>query len=456
MVRLVKTETSPAPKPDQPETPATPRRSRRWVRVPLLALFALFFVGSGWFSYKVAAATNRIFTDNVGGGSPILQGKKAENEDQSKINILLLGTGGEGHDGPNLADTIQLVSVDPKAKQISMLSLPRDLWVTAPGSGGQKMKINAVNDFGETNNVEGGGGALMKQMVKDITGLDVHYYVRIDFEGFKQAVDSVGGVDINVSERLYDPFYPRGTGYEVLNIPPGQTHMNGELALKYARSRETTTDFDRSRRQQEVMMALREKALSLQYLTNPGKISGVLDILGNRLKTDLSLGETQRLAKIVRDIPSTAVTSKVIDNSNLLYDTTGPGGAYILLPKAGDYSDIRAFASELVNGAELRGEAAKLEVLNASGRSGVAAQEAADLTEAGMTITGTANAPESAVPTIIYAYTDKPATLAFLQKRYGGQVVKQQGAVTNLDFRVVIGSSYTTTPTTTSVNQRLR
>ncbi len=443
MVRLAKTDTAPAHRPsvDKENTPVR----RRWWRLPLLALTTLLLVGTGWFSYKVYAASNRIFTDNNTGGSPLLQGKKVSNEDMARVNVLLLGVGGEGHDGADLADTIQLVSIDPKHKQVSMVSLPRDLYVTVPNSY-QKTKLNEVNSIGDDQNGDGGGGSLMKLAVKQITGQDVHYYIRVDFEGFQQIIDSVGGVQIDVKERLYDPYYPRGYGYQVLNVSPGVQQMNGELALKYARSRETTTDFDRSRRQQEVLVAARDKAMSLQILANPAKISSFIDILGNHVKTDMTLGEMQRLGKIVRDIPSGSVASKVVDNgdSGLLYDATGPGGAYILLPRGGNYTQIQAFVDDFFNGAQVRSEAATVELQNASGRDGLAGVEAAALQNSGITVSATATAPELAKTTVIYSYvgSDKSATASYLEKRYGVKVVSQPAAQGAPNFRVVIGSDY--------------
>lgn len=447
MVRLVKTE--PAhPDNDQPKETKPPRKARkvgRWWKFPLLLFFALAFLSSGWFTYKIASATNKIFTENTTGGSPILQGKKLASDKNARINILLLGIGGEGHDAPNLSDTIQVVSIDPKAKQVAMLSVPRDLYVQVPGSF-QKVKINEVHAIGEDQGAKGGGPALMKEEIGNILDVPVHYFVRADFSGFEQIVGAVGGIDINVSERLYDPYYPRGRGYEVLDIDPGLQHMDGALALKYARSRETTNDFDRSRRQQEVMIAVRDKATSLQYLTNPAKISQLIEIVGDHVKTDLSLSETQKLAQIVRDIPASAVTSKVLDNSatGLLYDSVSPAGAYILLPRSGDYSDIREFANQLFTDFSIQQEHAQIELQNASGRSGLAKQESDMLAGYGYSVVAVTNAPGPAQTTVIYDYTNgtKPFTVDYLSKRFGGQVIKQPPATPGVEIKVVVGTDY--------------
>lgn len=442
MVRLTKTQAAP-PAGRKPQAPAKTRRRRSWWKVPLLLVFAVAFLSSGWFSYKIASATDKIFTENTTGGSPVLQGKRLKDED--RVNILLIGIGGQGHDGPNLSDTIQVLSITPKENRASIISIPRDLYVQVPDSF-QKVKINEVHAIGEDNQVEGGGPGLLKTTASDILGVPIHYFIRVDFDGFKQIVDSMGGVSIDVQERLYDPYYPRGYGYQVVDIRPGRVQMDGETALKYARSRETTSDFDRSRRQQQVMVAVRDKALNLQYLTNPGKISQMVEILGNRVKTDLSLGESQRLANLVKDIPATNVSSKVLDSSQtgLLYDSIGPGGAYILLPRAGNYSDIQAFARQLFENGDPSAEQATIEIQNASGRGGLARLEADTLGSYGYQVTNALNAPAPAQNTVIYDYANgaKPATVKFLQKRYGAQVIKQPAEAGGPNIRVIIGTSY--------------
>ncbi len=451
MVRLTTSTSSGSGKPGPRKSrrsvsaPAGPAR-RHWWKLPILLIFALAFLSSGWFTYKIASASNKIFTANTTGGSPILKKGKQLKDQDGRVNILLIGVGGDNHDGGDLADTIQLVSVSPKDKNVAMVSIPRDLYVQVPDSY-NKVKINEVHSIGEENGTEGGGPALLKEAVSEVTGQPVHYFIRADFDGFKKVIDSVGGVDVNVAEPgLYDPYYPRGYGYQVLNVRPGEQHMDGELALKYARSRETTSDFDRSRRQQEVMVAARDKALSAQYLTNPAKISQLIDILGDHIKTDLSFGEAERLAEIVRDITSDKVTSKVIDgaDSGLLYDSIGPGGAYILLPRDSTYSEIHEFVSQLLSSSGIRQEQARVEVQNASGRTGLATSEADLLTGYGYVVAGSTNAPAVAQQTVIYDYSDgkKKAAVEFLKKRYGAEVVSQPGARSDVDIQLVIGGEY--------------
>ncbi|HEY8109067.1 MAG TPA: LCP family protein [Patescibacteria group bacterium] len=449
MVKLVtETENQPEPARNEPARPEHPHR-RHWWKVPLLLFFAMAFLSSGWFTFKVASATDKIFTENIGGEAVLKQRLKGGD----RVNILLIGVGGENHDGGDLADTIQLVSVEPEAKRAVMISLPRDLYVQVPDSP-QQVKINEVHSIGEDQDVPGGGPALLKRKVGEILGLDVHYFVRADFDGFRQIVDSMGGVDLNVKEALYDPYYPLGHGYQVLDVKPGRQHMNGDLALKYARSRETTSDFDRSRRQQEVLVATRNKALSVAYLTNPTKISQLIDIVGDHVLTDMTLKEAQRLAEIVRDIQPERVTNQVVDGdkTGLLYDSVGPGGAYILVPTAGNYSEIQEFVKQLLGSSAARSEAAKVELRNASGVEGLAAGEREGLKAFGVNVIKVGNAAEIAQRTVIYDYTDgrKPDTIRLLKERYGAEVVVQpRPKGSGVDVRVVVGTDYQQLPAAT-------
>lgn len=449
MIRHVVKLSQPNASEKQPPRKAASRgahpslKRRRAIRSALLGIGALVFFSSGYFTYQVAAATNKIFTKNTSGGSPLLQGKKVK-EEVGRINVLLMGIGGEGHDGPNLTDTIQVISVDPRNRQVAMLSIPRDLYVDVPGAVGQKVKINEIHAIGEERGFEGGGPALLKQEVSKILGVPIHYFARIDFEGFKGIIDSMGGIDVMVEERLYDPYYPLGTGYQVVDIAPGLNQFDGATALKYARSRETSSDFARSKRQQQVLVATRDKALSLQFLTNPGKISGLLTTLGDRVRTDLSIGEMEKFASILKDIPSTSVQSQVIDSGpeGLLYNSTGAGGAFILLPRSGDYSGIQQFAADFFNGSAVATEKAGLELMNASGREGVAATLGTQLAASGYNVVSTGNADAVARETVIYDYTGtKPGTLSALQKRFGGRIITGQTTpVPGVDIRVVIGT----------------
>ena len=203
-----------------------------------------------------------------------------------RVNFLLLGLDQRpGERGPFRADTMMVVSLDRKNRIASMVSIPRDLWVPIPGHG--ENRINTAYFFG--------GPQLAKQTVQYNLGIPIHYYAVVNFQGFVQIVDALGGITIEVETPIYDTKYPNENyGYQTVYIPAGQQHMDGEIALKYARSRHGGWDFGRIQRQQEVLLAIRERALELSYRLVP-KLPSLWDALGDAIDTDFELKEAMVL-----------------------------------------------------------------------------------------------------------------------------------------------------------------
>ncbi|MFA6215808.1 MAG: LCP family protein, partial [Patescibacteria group bacterium] len=284
--------------------------------------------------------------------------KNLNGEKEDRINVLLLGIGGENHDGPYLTDTSILASFKPSTKQVSLVSIPRDLLVPIPGYGWQK--INHADAYGEVKN-PGRGGEKTAEIVSQVFGVPIHYYVRIDFAGFKQIVDDLGGITVDVENLLDDPNYPikgKETAttterYEHLYIKPGVKNMDGELALKFVRSREGRgiegSDFARSKRQQKVLMAIKEKALSFGVLANPYKVGKLMDTLSQHLATNMQVWEIIKFFNLGRDITEQNITRRVLDDSpnGSLYAAMTEGGAFVLRPKAGDFSELKLIAQEV-------------------------------------------------------------------------------------------------------------
>lgn len=425
---------------------------RRWTAAGVLVIaLAVAFVG-----VKAVLATKRVIQKSSDHAAPALSGDidptKLRGEGDGRINILLLGTGGAGHDGGSLSDTIMVASIDPNARTVAMLSIPRDLYVKIPGYGYNK--INAANAYG--------GPSLAKTVVSGILDLPIHYYVQADFAGFKQAVNAVGGIEINNKDRLYDPQYPcdNGRGYCPFLLPPGEYRMDGSQALKFARCRHGScgNDFGRAARQQQLMVALRQKALEASTLTNPAKISGLIDSVGDHAKTDLQLNELQKLAKIIQDIDPTKTQQKVLDTTpaGLLVDGSNqfPGAGSIELPRAGafNYSQIQALAHSIFTDGYLKQEVAAIEVQNGTGRPGVAAAVTSQLKAYNYNVVATLNAASSghSVSSIIdYSEGKKPYTLQYLEKRFNTKAQKaprpaapSPGETQIPDIIVVIGSDY--------------
>ncbi len=244
--------------------------------------------------------------------------------DQGRVNILLLGVDQrpcEDTGGAWRTDTMILVGLDPDTKTASMLSFPRDLWVEIPTVGANR--LNAAHFFGEAYEYPGGGPALAKRTIQDNFGVPVHYYIRINFDGFRKVVDALGGIDIEVQEPIWDDRYPTDDcQYQTVQFDVGQYHMDGDQALKYARSRHYSSDFDRARRQQQVLFAIYDKATSLQVIPRLPELWAAKD---EAVQTDLSLIEVMKLARLGMQVDRENIRRGVIDESMTYSMTTEKG-----------------------------------------------------------------------------------------------------------------------------------
>jgi len=250
--------------------------------------------------------------------------------DKGRLTILLMGIDRRSAQGdvPTRSDAITLLTIDPQARTAAMLSIPRDLYVPLAGLD-RVDRINTAYFFGDARNVPGGGAQAAKDTIAWNLGIPVNKYVIIDFEGFKRAIDALGGIEVDVPKRIVDYAYPtEDYGTEVLIIEAGPTHMDGELALKYVRTRHQDSDFGRLQRQQQVMLAARDKALSLDIIT---QLPTLLDAVVDSYETDLSLAEIVSIARVWDGIPRENIATYRIDETMVQYWTT-PTGASVLIP----------------------------------------------------------------------------------------------------------------------------
>ena len=366
---------------------------------------------------------------------------------QGRTNILVLGYGGKNHPGGLLTDTMIVASINYQEKKVGMISIPRDLWAPIQGFG--HAKINEAYHKGEENKkTSGGGGALASRTVENILGVPIHYYVSMDFGGFEKIVDTVGGLDIYVEKEIYDPYYPAPNmiDYQPFRISAGLHHLDGELALKYARSRKTTSDFDRSRRQMQVMAAVREKILSLDILANPKKIADLLNILGDNLKTNMQPSEIRALLDVTKTLDMTNIINKVLDTTRdgLLLDSQDSRGYYVYPRKGIDnFSEIQNLARNLFVPEEADETLAKIQVSNAAGRRGLASSVAHYLESYGYSITKIDNAESLSTKTIVYDYSGgKYSSLAEKIATLLGTQSAQGEARQNIDIQVIVGQDY--------------
>lgn len=256
-----------------------------------------------------------------------------------RTNILILGA----DEVAKLSDTIMIASVREKpdgSSETVLVSIPRDLYVDVPGHGGSK--INAAYALGENNDYTGGGPGLTADTVESEFGIPIHYYASLDFQGFKEIIDAAGGVEVEVQTPINDPYYPASgyDGYDPFSIEKGTHTLDGETALKYARSRKTTNDFDRAYRQQQVVLALRDKVISPDGTRDYTKIRRVLRAFQVHVDTNFTRLEMLALAHKLRNMEGGNVPQYVIDTTNFL--TSSPQHS-ALVPRSGDFEEIQQF-----------------------------------------------------------------------------------------------------------------
>ncbi len=362
-----------------------------------------------------------------------------------RVNILLLGADKRPDEKVYRTDTLIVVTLDPETMSAGMLSLPRDMWVSIPGF--DENRINQAYVLGETKNYPGGGPALAMRTVQEFLGVPIHGYVLVDFDGFRRLIDTIGGIDVMVEQPIVDTRYPtEDYGYQEVRIPAGLVHMDGDLALKYARVRHGSDDIDRTKRQQQVLIAARDKALRLNLLP---KLPSLMATLLDTVQTDLQPGEILALAKLANQVESDKIQSRVIDYSMLL-PTTTPAGAEVLLPNR---EKVRLLVDELfsrptlANHKRVSEEAATLEVLNGAGTPGLAAQMAAFLKEQGFNVVSIDNADRNDyAETVIIDYAGKPHTVALLAQLLhvtNGNVVAEGGQQPGpANIRIIVGADF--------------
>ena len=250
-------------------------------------------------------------------------------ETKDRVNVLLLGIDKRPNEAISRTDTMILITVDPNAKTAGMLSIPRDLWVSIPGY--DEDRINKAYYLGDLNEYPGGGAALAMKTVQYNLGVPVHFYAQIDFQGFRDIVDTLDGIEINVPQTIDDPNYPDSNyGYDPFYIEAGLQTLTGYDALRYARTRATPgSDFSRARRQQQVLLALRDKALRIGIIP---KIPELWNTMSGTVETDLQLVDILELAQLADEIEVGDIQTGVIDTQYTVDYIVPDTGAQVLLP----------------------------------------------------------------------------------------------------------------------------
>ncbi len=430
------------------------RTFRKWSLRSVAALIVIVLVIGGYLFSKGYMQLHRVF---VGGSTTA----SLSTTKPGRINILMLGIGGPGHDGADLTDTMMVASIDPVNNKMDLLSVPRDLWVKEPNGFIENYgKINAAYESGKykyLGHLDSGndnqqaieaGFQAADQTVSHVLGVPINYNVLVNFQAFQDAVNAVGGVTIDVPEDLVDPTMAWQNNWNPVLAQKGVQHMDGYQALLYARSRETSSDFARTARQRAILVALKDKVLTAGTLSNPLKISGLLSALGNNVRTDISLSDIDQLRQIFEKIKSNDISSIALDQAPSNFVTTGTmDGQSIVEPLAGlfDYSQIQTYARQALRDGYLTQENAKVSVLNGTTTPGLSTDQTNMLKSLGYQVSDPADAPTQdyqKTEIIDLTHGKKPHSLSDLEQRFGVKTTSKLPAGVNpgqADFVIILG-----------------
>ncbi len=382
-------------------------KKKKWL-IGVASVLAVLLLGGGIFAWKAGMTLDKISDGKGSLFSSLVKSlpgadNKLAGEDEGQVNIALLGMrGADDPSGGLLADSIMVVSMRPAENKVSMISIPRDLYVTDPGTQ-DKSKINAVHAYGEKKG-KGQGMKDMETILSDVTGLKISYAATINFDGFKKLVDTVGGVKFHLDEpftesvqfrgleqrcdgvvytvpakdekgvqkvetkriqrkngtyyanlKRYPLCFAKNVGPDSLecggnfSLPAGDLNLNGDQALCLSRSRDTTSDFERAKRQQVILQGIKDKLLSAGTLTDFNKLNSILDNLGDNVRTDLQPWEMKRFHDVYLGMKDPQVYQRVLENSDegFLYHPENGTAGYILLPIGDNYDRIRDMAKNI-------------------------------------------------------------------------------------------------------------
>ncbi len=414
------------------------RHNKQILRKALSSLVIVFLLSGGYLFGKGYLSLLKVFR---GGGDALalqegVDPSRLNGEGDGRVNVLLLGRGGAGHAGADLTDTIIVASIDPVNKKAALLSIPRDLYVDLGDFG--EMKINSVFSTGKNYDVkdnedpDDAGIRLLESTLEETIGIPIHYHVMVDFDGFKQAIDTVGGITIDVPEELSVYEYYRESNY-TLDVGTGQESFDGERGLAFARTRKTSPrgDFDRAERQRLVMVALKDKVFSAGTYGNPLTINQLLGDLGDHVSSNFKTEEVLRVYEIMQETPNNEIASVgLADGPNSFVTTSNIGGLSVVIPRAGvfEYDEIKNFVRNALRDGFLANENASVDVYNGTFVGGLAGRTADELKSFGYTVNTIADAPNKGmVDTIIVDLTngEKKYTKAYLEKRFGVTAVNR-------------------------------
>lgn len=439
-----------------------PRRRQFIKRVVIIFLLLLLALGL-FIGAKAFIAGSRVFNGTI--FDLLGSGQQLKTDAYGRSNILVFGTSEDdpGHEAGELTDSIMIISLDQKNKNAGLISVPRDLWVKygEACAAGYEGKINAVYEcYSNGGSNRQAGAEALKANVGERFGIDIQYYAQVNYTVVRQVVDSVGGVTVTIDSDdprgILDRNFDWRCNYRCYYVkwPNGPANLDGERALALARARNASGgyglgggNFDRERYQQRIITALKEKATSAGTLANPVAVTGLIDALGDNVRTNFSGGEIKTLIGLGRDIPGNKITSiSLVEQGRAVVTTGNIGGQSVVRPVAGvyDFKAIQSYVRQKLNalGGE---ESAAVAILNGSTRTGVASVKSKELEAAGIAVSSVGDTDANNYPEISWydlSGGSSPKTAAKLKTALGmassGNVLPA-GVQSDADFVIIIG-----------------
>ncbi|MBI4252661.1 LCP family protein [Candidatus Uhrbacteria bacterium] len=428
------------------------------------SIFFLLLGGTAVFSYQTAQDEGSALSQtwNALTSIPPLRGlaENANNDivsDDGRVNVLLLGIGGGNHEGADLTDTIMLASIVPKTGRVAFFSIPRDLLIPIDGYGWRK--INNANAFGETIQ-EGYGGEFARKTVEQVLGVSIPYFVRVDFQGFADIVDILGGIPITVDNSFTDYKYPTlDKKYQTISFDAGPQTMDGQRALMYVRSRHSLnnnegSDFARSRRQQKIITAVKEKMFSTTLFFRPQKVGEILGTLKENISTNMEVWQLLAMGNALRKVDDRDIVSVVFDDDvNGLLVSEMIDGAYVLRPRDSSFGTLQAKVQRIFTeypDDDMRtiGKDSTVIIRNGTTLDGIGNKTAALLKRYEFTVASVENARERTYQkTLVFDLSqgNKPLTKKFLADTLRGESIydpysPELDSVSGADFLIILGT----------------
>lgn len=362
---------------------------------------------------------------------------------EGTINILLLGMDRSGGTETARTDVMMIASIFPDVPSVSLISIPRDYYAWIPNWGLDK--INTTYLRGVKTHYPGGGPAIVKAAIEVNFGIPIHFYAMVDFGSYRQIVDAVGGVDVVVEcpfhDTYPDPDVPEGQAD--IDMDPGIHHLDGKHALWYVRSRWNTSDFDRHRRQQQVLRAVMQQALTQNLIPRIPELWGVYQ---DAVETDLKLTDIVYLGSVGTRLDMRDIKSRFIRGADLLTAWTAPNGGAVLVPNYENMQNFIAEAAQPPVTSRASQRAFRVIVANGTGNTGWGHVAAYRLGLEGFDVVAVEEAPGTARTTVInYMTTSKGSPVVKFQQLYrlqSGDLTAQPTENSEVDFRVTLGWNY--------------